>query len=338
MRRPNIKWANQAGFSMMDALVAVGVIAGGAALLANLFQNAQAELAQSTVKSDLMVARAYVHNFMSCQTTMSASAAVCNSPGPIAVFQADGQELLAKAGTTEVGKYQVRAVCDQGDITFQYKEPSAAPQTNYNNRGGGGSGGSSKQDKVSVKTSVKAETPAPSTDNTGWSSLTEVPVHCSSPMVVTYQMAFPNDAGPRCLWMADANDAAAPSVLLGCNAEGSANFGQPTTKTVAMSFSAGNNVRLIWNAAQNTLPPKNDAWLMWRNTANKTAVQKYMYLHRTNKANGTATLTGMMDDSAADVCKLGDLWSFADIGFILTFSTQDFVVENIEASCSYTPP
>ena len=151
---------------------------------------------------------------------------------------------------------------------------------------------------------------------------------------ISYQGIYSNDAGIGCIWIDDANGDTRDWALLGCNPAGVAHLGGPFANKITKLFSKGNVIRLRdWGAL--TAPADTGPYAHWRSTDNKYDMAVHMHFTRVDNADGTSTITGIIDDSDDGNCNIRNVKNFWDVYFKLEIPTQDYRLENIESSCSY---
>lgn len=107
---------NEAGFSMIEALVAIGLFSVAALAHAKFQINAAATDAHMQVEADVADVYAFVRERLSCETTFKAlDSSACGDPNAfVEARDRAGKMLLAADGSTRVGDFALRVQCLEG--------------------------------------------------------------------------------------------------------------------------------------------------------------------------------------------------------------------------------
>jgi hypothetical protein len=93
----------QDGFSLLAALIAVGVVSTSAMVLMKMHANGMKSQQHTQIRTDLKAAKITVQNTISCQNTVGAIASTCN--GIVPILNASGTPVQF------AGKYALQATC-----------------------------------------------------------------------------------------------------------------------------------------------------------------------------------------------------------------------------------
>ena len=127
-----------AGISMVETLIAVGVMGVSAWFVAGAIKNTQMFKASQEDRSRLDALRSYAATALSCDNTMTKSGVrdLCITDGEhvIGSYRSDNSELASSAGSTTYGKYNLRSMCNKNGVHFQAK---SAGTDNWQDLGNG---------------------------------------------------------------------------------------------------------------------------------------------------------------------------------------------------------
>ena len=113
---------SQRGASLIGALVSVGILGLMATLAVSTISTAQRSIAATERRDEIQSARMLVRRKLDCEATLVD--AQCDSKSPLTLRDRTGKNMLSGAGT--LGRWKIRATCDQAQVTVEYVLAAAA--------------------------------------------------------------------------------------------------------------------------------------------------------------------------------------------------------------------
>lgn len=117
----------ESGFSLVETIIAIGVVGISMAAVANYMGKSHAFKSKMENESRLDALRSYASGFLDCASTYGKSGveALCTSDGNkhlIDAYMSNNNLLAAKDGSTTIGGFGLRAQCDKTGVSFETRD------------------------------------------------------------------------------------------------------------------------------------------------------------------------------------------------------------------------